>query len=129
MELVLNNPFRVLGLSATASTRDIAKRISDLEMFAELGKSKLYPHDLPELGALDRSLEAIKDAARKIEQVEGRLFHSFFWFRVGDSVDELALESIAAGKIEEAVNLWDKQLRKKRGSKNTHGDSIEVCCI
>ncbi len=119
MELVLNNPFRVLGLPATASTRDITKRISDLETFAELGKAKSYPHDFPGLGALDRSIEAIKDAARKIEQAEGRLFHSFFWFRAGDSVDELALESLAAGNVDEAVDLWDKQLGKKGTKKYT----------
>jgi hypothetical protein len=108
-----------LGLPATASTRDITKRISDLETFAELGKAKSYPHDFPGLGALDRSLEAIKDAARKIEQAEGRLFHSFFWFRLGDSVDELALDSLAAGNIDEAVELWDKQLGKKGTKKYT----------
>ena len=119
MELVLNNPFRVLGLPATASTRDITKRISDLETFAELGKAKTYPHDFPGLGALDRSIEAIKDAARKIEQTEGRLFHSFFWFRAGDSVDELALDSLAAGSVDEAVELWDKQLGKKGTKKYT----------
>lgn len=120
MELVLNNPFRVLGLPATASPRDIAKRISDLETFAELGKPKVYPNDFFELGALDRSLEAIKDAARKIEQPEGRFFYSFFWFRAGDSVDELAFESLAAGNPVEAADLWDKQLGKK-GTKSTHG--------
>ena len=119
MELVLNNPFRVLGLPATASTRDVTKRVSDLETFAELGKTKSYPHDFPGLGALDRSLEAIKDAARKIEQTEGRLFHSFFWFRAGDSVDELALDSLAAGNVDEAVGLWDKQLGKKGTKKHT----------
>lgn len=119
MKLVLNNPFRVLGLPATASTRDITKRISDLETFAELGKAKTYPLDLPSLGALDRSLEAIKDAARKIEQVEGRLFHSFFWFRAGDSVDELALDSLASGNVDEAVELWNKQLGKKGTKKYT----------
>ncbi len=119
MELVLNNPFRVLGLPATASTRDVTKRISDLETFAELGKAKTYPHDFPGLGALDRSLEAIKDAARKIEQAEGRLFHSFFWFRTGDSVDELALDSLAAGNADEAVEIWGKQLGKKGAKKYT----------
>jgi len=119
VELVLNNPFRVLGLPATATTRDITKRISDLETFVELGKAKSYPHDFLGLGALDRSLEAIKDAARKIEQAEGRLFHSFFWFRAGDSVDELALESLAAGSVDEAADLWDKQLGKKGAKKYT----------
>lgn len=127
MELILNNPFRVLGLQATASTRDIAKRVSDLETFAELGKSKVYPHDFPRLGALDRSLEAIKDAARKIEQTEDRLFHSFFWFRAGDSVDELALDSLAAGKIDEAIELWNKQLGKKGPKKYTW--RLNLCVI
>jgi len=119
VELVLNNPFRVLGLPATATTRDITKRISDLETFVELGKVKSYPHDFLGLGALDRNLEAIKDAARKIEQAEGRLFHSFFWFRAGDSVDELAFESLAAGSVAEAADLWDKQLGKKGAKKYT----------
>ena len=119
MDIVLNNPFRVLGLPATATTRDITKRISDLETFAELGKVKTFPNDLSVLGSIDRSLESIKDAARKIEQTEGRLFHSFFWFRQGDSVDELALESLAAGNTEEALDIWNKQLGKKGSKKYT----------
>ncbi len=119
MELTLNNPFRVLGLSATATSRDIAKRISDLETFAELGKAKSFPLDFPRLGPLDRSIDAIKDAARKIEQTEGRIFYSFFWFRIGDSVDELALDSLASGSAEIANELWVKQLAKKGSKKYT----------
>ena len=69
MDLVLRNPFRVLGLPVTASSREIAKRVSDLEMFAELGKDKTYPNDFPDLGVIDRSMEAIKDAARRIERL------------------------------------------------------------
>ncbi len=119
MELVLSNPFRVLGLSATASSRDIAKRISDLETYAELGKSKSFPFDLLVLGPIDRSLTAIEDAARKIEQTEGRLFHSFFWFRIGDSVDELALESLANENYQEAIELWLNQLGRPGSKKYT----------
>lgn len=63
MELVLRNPFRVLGLPVTASSREVAKRVSDLEIFAELGKKKKYPGDLAEIGEIDRSLDSIKDAA------------------------------------------------------------------
>ena len=119
MELVLNNPFRILGLPASSSARDVAKRVSDLETFAELGKSKSFTNDFPGLGPIDRCLESIKDAARKIEQAEGRLFHSFFWFRSGDSVDEMAFESLNAGNVEEASDLWSKQLAKKGGKKYT----------
>lgn len=112
MQLVFNNPYRVLGLPATATARDVAKRISDLETFAELGKVKSYPHDFPCFGAVDRSLEAVKDAARKIEQPEGRLLHSFFWFRAGDSVDELAMDGLASGNVDQASEIWTKQLSR-----------------
>ena len=112
MELVLRNPFRILGLPVTASSREIAKRISDLELFAELGKSKSYPFDLSELGVIDRSLESIKDAARRIELPEMRLFHSLLWFRKGDAVDDLALECLSNFELNEADNLWGKQIDK-----------------
>jgi hypothetical protein len=115
MDLVLRNPFRVLGLPVTASSREIAKRVSDLEMFAELGKDKTYPHDFPDLGVIDRSMEAIKDAARRIELPEMRVFHSFFWFRDGDTVDELAFECLTNFELLETDGVWTKQFEKHSG--------------
>ena len=112
MDLILKNPFRVLGLPATSTSREIAKRISDLEMFAELGKIKSYPFDFTIFGDIHRDVDSIKDAARKIESAEGRLLHSFFWFRSSDSVDELALDSLNQNMIDEAINLWSKQIDK-----------------
>ena len=64
MELILNNPYRVLGADATISRKDLVKRISDLEMFAELGKEKNYPLDLSNIVAFNRTLESIKEAER-----------------------------------------------------------------
>ena len=115
MDLVLRNPFRVLGLPVTASSREIAKRVSDLEMFAELGKDKNYPNDFPDLGEIDRSMEAIKDAARRIELPEMRVFHSFFWFRDGDTVDELAFECLNNSEFLETDSVWNKQFEKHSG--------------
>jgi hypothetical protein len=115
MDLVLRNPFRVLGLPVTASSREIAKRVSDLEMFAELGKDKTYPNDFPDLGEIDRSMEAIKDAARRIELPEMRVFHSFFWFRDGDTVDELAFECLTNFELLETDGVWSKQFEKHSG--------------
>lgn len=115
MDLVLRNPFRILGLPVTASSREIAKRVSDLEMFAELGKEKTYPGDLAEIGEIDRSLDSIKDAARRIELPEMRVFYSFFWFHSGDAVDELALECLANFELIEADNVWSNQLDKQTG--------------
>jgi hypothetical protein len=115
MDLVLKNPFRVLGLPVTASSREIAKRVSDLELFAELGKDKTYPNDFPDLGDIDRSIESIKDAARRIELPEMRVFHSFFWFRVGDTVDELAFDCLKNFELLETDGMWTKQFEKHSG--------------
>ncbi len=114
MELVLKNPFRVLGLPVSASSREVAKRVSDLEMFAELGKEKKYPGDLPKIGEIDRSLDSIKDAARRIELPEMRVFYSFFWFHKGDAVDDLALECLEVFDLD-ADKIWCKQLDKQMG--------------
>ena len=115
MELILRNPFRILGLPVTASSREVAKRVSDLEMFAVLGKEKKYSGDLAEIGEIDRSLDSIKDAARRIELPEMRVFYSFFWFHSGDAVDELALECLENFELLEADNVWSKQLEKQTG--------------
>ena len=42
MQFVINNPYRILGLTANASSREVAKRVADLETFAEFGKIKKY---------------------------------------------------------------------------------------
>lgn len=130
MDLVLRNPFRVLGLPVTASSREIAKRVSDLEMFAELGKEKKFPLDLSELGNIDRSSEAIKDAARRIELTELRVFYSLFWFRNGDAVDELALECLSNFELNDAENIWSKQIEKFDGlGKPTWRINRAVYCL
>lgn len=82
MDLVLRNSFRVLDLLVTASGREIAKSVSDLKMFAELCKEKASLFDLIELGDIDRSLDAVKDAARRIELPEMRFFTQSLGFAV-----------------------------------------------
>ena len=110
MDLVLKNPFRILGVPVTATAREIAKRASDLEIFAEMGKDKVYPQDYRVLGAIDRSLDAVKDAVRRIEKPQDRLFYSLFWFRSVDAVDATALDSFQGGSLGQAIQLLDKKI-------------------
>jgi hypothetical protein len=113
MELVLRNPFRILGLPVTASSREVVKRVSDLEMFAEFGKTKAFPGDLSEIGEIDRSLDSIKEAARCIELPEMRVFYSFFWFHNGDAVDDLAIQSLVNFEFMDADTIWSDQLNNE----------------
>ena len=117
MELIINNPYRVLGADATISRKELVKRISDLEMFAELGKEKKYPLDLSNIVAFNRTLESIKEAERRLENDESKLLYGFFWFLTCDSVDELALDCLSRGDLDKAYLIWSQQIEKSENPK------------
>ena len=108
MELILNNPFRILGLPITATARQITKRVDDLSMFCEMGKTKTYDTDFPFLSPINRTIESIHLAASQIELPGSKLFHSIFWFWQGNSVDELVFDLMSRGHTTKAKALWEK---------------------
>jgi len=79
MQMIANNPYRILGLSVTATDREITKRISELTIYTEMGKAKNYDSDLINFAPLERTTENIEDAARQLEQPKDKLLHSIFW--------------------------------------------------
>ena len=91
MNLINNNPYRILGLPITASEREIVKQINTLAIYSEMGKSKSLDTDFSFLSPVERTPYLIEEAKKQIEQSESRLFYSLFWFWKNNSVDELAL--------------------------------------
>lgn len=112
LQFVINNPYRILGLTANASSREVAKRVTDLETFAEFGKIKKYPLDLAEISPLTRTVDTIRQAAKDIESDTEKLVYAFFWFAKVDSVDELAIECIEKNQVQKAFEIWDQQISK-----------------
>ena len=101
-----------MGLTANASSREVAKRVTDLETFAEFGKIKKYPLDLAEISPLTRTVDTIRQAAKDIESDTEKLVYAFFWFAKVDSVDELAIECIEKNQVQKAFEIWDQQISK-----------------
>ena len=112
MNLVLANPFRILGLPASATSREIARRVADLSVDIPLGKSPTFPLDQPSWGGLERTIQNIESAAAAVDDVEGRWLNGLFWFRSVDAIDELALESLGTGKPVQALRLWDQRIAR-----------------
>ena len=112
MQFVINNPYRILGLTANASSREVAQRVADLETFAEFGKPKKYSLDLTEIAPLTRTVDTIQQAAKDIENDTDKLVYAFFWFAKVDSVDELAIECIENNQVQTAFEIWDQQISK-----------------
>lgn len=54
----------------------------------------------------------IELAASAVDDPEGRWLHGLFWFRAVDAIDELALESLSAGRPAQALRLWDQRIAR-----------------
>lgn len=109
---VLTNPYRILGLQATATRRELTRRIEDLTARLEFGKTKSYPLDFSELFPLVRTSQTVEIAVHQLDNDERKLLHAFFWFIKDDSVDELALECLENKHFDKAVEIWRKQILK-----------------
>lgn len=120
MELIHQNPFRVLGLCVTATDREIAKQISDIGIYADMGKEVVFDSDnyfsIPPI----RTSEAINEAKQRIDQPYSKLFYSMFWFwQVKNNVvDDMAFEELKNGNYEKAISFWERETSNGITSKN-----------
>lgn len=111
VDKVFNNPYRVLGLVSPITSKELAKRTSDLETFIDFGKVKEYSLDMNATNStLIRTVESVKDAARSIESDSDKVFNALFWFYQYDSVDEIAFEAIKSNNYIKAYDLWDSRI-------------------
>jgi len=110
MNLIHNNPYRILGLPITATEREIAKQINTLATYAEMGKTIVLESDYSFLDSIERTPQAIEEAKKQIEQQENKLLYSLFWFWKNNSADELALEVLKDGNINKAISIWEKSV-------------------
>ncbi len=112
MDLILKNPFRILGLPVTASERDIAKRISELTVFSEMGRTLSYESDFPCLSDVQRTPESIQESSSQIEQPESRGFYSLFWFAEQTASDQEAFAFLREGSVGNALTVWERDARR-----------------
>lgn len=114
MELIKQNPFRVLGLFGNSSERELQKQISVIKRYAEIGKTKEFDYDFNIFGPVNRGLEEVKMAASKVEQAKNKLHYSLFWFIKVNHIDEAALAHLRENNIEKATQIWIKSVGEKQ---------------
>ncbi len=112
MEIIQNNPFRILGLPVTASEREIVKRVRDLSTLCEFGTAREYDVDFLFISDFERTTESVERAASQIELPEQKLLYSNFWFWHGNSIDDLVFEVLKDGNTERALTLWQHPIER-----------------
>jgi hypothetical protein len=111
MNIVLENPYRVLGVSADAQEKDIQKQISILKRYAEVGKSKDSLFD-KFLGQYLRNVDNIDKSVSMLQQSDNKLLYSLFWFFNNNKIDETALNNLAENNVNKAIEIWTMTLKE-----------------
>ena len=132
IDIIKYNPYRILNLPVTATDREINKIINKFEAYLSIGKNiVLDKNDLQFLGSVDRKIEHIKNAQRKLENEESKFYHSLFWFDFRDSVDEMGNEFLEKGDIANALKIWTKStINNKLHVHNvSHYKNLSLLCF
>lgn len=121
----------MLGLPVTASEKEIAKRISDLMIFSEMGKPISYDTDFLFLSDIQRTPESVREAANQIEQPENRLFYAMFWFWKHNQTDEQCFDLLKNADVGNAAGLWENCILNKDISDNNYSNlrNFAVLCL
>lgn len=110
IDIITNNPYRILGVFANASQREIAANKAKMNAFMRVGKKISFPTDAVSLlGNIDRTTDTMTDADSRISLEAGKLRAAQFWFVKKDPLDEMAVKQLSEGNIDKAVETWSKR--------------------
>lgn len=113
MKLIQDNPYRIAGILANTSVRELQRQKSKITRYASIGKQVDSKFDFPFLGNIDRSESSISNAFSEIQQNHDKVSHSLFWFLKANMFDETAITYLINGDKEKAVEIWDKVTNEK----------------
>jgi hypothetical protein len=108
MDIVFNNPYRILGLLADSTTREKERQINRLRLLIEAEQDNKEDYCFPNFNAFDRSNEDISNASSKLNLDIDKLLYSIFWFYIGNSIsDKAELENLKTANLDYQCEIWE----------------------
>ncbi|MDO4781691.1 MAG: hypothetical protein Q4A09_00565 [Capnocytophaga felis] len=108
MDTITLNPFRVIGILANASERDLQQRKAKIQAFTRVNKSVDSDYDFSFLTHIERDTPTIEKAFSAIEQSQEKVKHALFWFVSANAIDQMAIEHLKNGNEDKAKEIWQK---------------------
>lgn len=110
MNIVNNNPFRILGVFANSPKRDIVANKGKATAFLKVNRPVEYSLDLKGLlPSLSRTLDMMNDAEAHLAIAKEQIKYAQFWFIKATPIDDIAFNHLIAGNIDDAKEMWSKQ--------------------
>ena len=110
--MIKNNPYRILGVLANTSIKEIQKNLSKLKAHLSIGKELKLSFDDDFFGVLTRDETALKKAKNLLQLDKNKLEQALFWLVNANEIDGVAIEYIKKGNIAKALGIWEKQVQK-----------------
>ena len=109
-KIVLQNPYRILGVYANATKKDIIANKGKATAFLKVNKPVEYPIDLKGiLPTPNRTLDLMNEAEAHLAIAKEQIKYAQFWFLKLTPLDDVAFNHLVAGNIASAKEIWSKQ--------------------
>ena len=112
MNIIQNNPFRILGVIANPRMKEIQKNISTINAYLSIGKNFELPFDDSCLGVISRNEDVFNKAKNILQIDERKIEFALFWFLVSNEIDKVSIEHLKKGNIDKSIAFWEKQINK-----------------
>ena len=110
LSIIKENPYRVLGVTANAPMRERVANQGKMKAFLKVGKPVPFPMDLPQLlPAVNRTTESVAAANSQLTLPKDQIKYAQFWFVNASSFDQIAINHLVSGNIDEAIEIWKKK--------------------
>lgn len=110
MDIIQLNPYRLLGIYSNSPTRERVANHNRMKAFLKVGKQMSFPLDLPSLlSPINRTTENIAGADAKLTLPSDQLKYAQFWFIKSTPIDDIAMNHLLAGNIDNAISIWQKK--------------------
>ena len=122
--LVGKNPYRILGVYANATSKEMQKNLSRISAFAKVGRSEGFPTDFSAAFRVASALmrvefeaavfepgrdeAAVAAAQAQLHSAGDRLLHLCFWWACATPADEAAFRKLETGDLMGALAVWNR---------------------
>lgn len=107
LNIITNNPFRILGVYSNAKPAEIVSNCDDMEAYLSIGQSVSFDLDLNNLmPSVVRTTSSVSNAKKQINLPKDKLKHALFWF-VKDSSSEHAMNYLKNGDFDNANSVFE----------------------
>jgi hypothetical protein len=109
-KIILQNPFRILGVYANSAKRDVVANKGKATAFLKVNRPVEFPLDLKGiLPPINRTLELMNDAEAHLSIAKEQIKYAQFWFLNLTKIDTIAFNHLLAGDMDRAKEIWSKQ--------------------